>query len=59
MKFYVLLNDDIIIQKTKQDAESTALAYFNDPTIKYIEYGIINYDDWCGFSTIAVLKGEE
>lgn len=56
MNYYVRANDDIVNFESIEAAELFADTMLNDDKVKYLEYGIINFDGWQGDSVVAVLK---
>ena len=56
MKFYVIANSDTYDFDTEAEAIEYSNLLYTDDKIKYLEYGILNYDNWQGKLSIAILK---
>ena len=59
MKYYVRVNEDIVKFKTEEAARLFAYTTLSDDKVKYVEYGVSNFEHWFGNLPIAVLKNEE
>ena len=56
MKFYIIANSDIYEFNTEDEVIEYSKSLVRDDNIKYLEYGILNYDNWQGKLSIAILK---
>ena len=56
MKFYIIANSDTYEFNTEDEVIEYSKSLVRDDNIKYLEYGILNYDNWQGKLSIAILK---
>lgn len=56
MKYFVRIDNSIIVVSSLKRAEEVAKSYVDDNEVEYIDYGVVNFDNWEGNSVIAVLK---
>lgn len=59
MKYFVRVNSDVVIVNSEKKVKSIINQYMDDPDVNYIDYGVVNFDDWDGNSVIAVVKNLE
>ncbi len=59
MKYFIRVNSDVIIVNSEKKVKSIINQYMDDPDVNYIDYGVVNFDDWDGNSVIAVVKNLE
>lgn len=55
MRFYVRANNNYIKCPTEKEAEELALILYGFDKIKYVEYGVVNYDGWRGMSPLVAM----
>lgn len=59
MKFYVIANSDTYDFDTEAEAIEYSNLLYNDDKVKYLEYGLLNYDSWLGKLSVVILKPYE
>ena len=58
-RYYVIADDYIMLFNNEKDSIAAAMNLLEDNNIKYIEYGVENYDNWKGMIPTVVLRSGE